>query len=290
MKTYTLKWGKHTLALGGRTAVMGIVNVTPDSFSDGGLYYNIDKAVEHGRQLAESGADIIDIGGESTRPFADSVSTEEELQRVVPVIAKLAAKIAIPISIDTVKAEVARQALDAGASIINDISALRHDKNMADLAAQYGVPLILMHIQGTPRTMQVAPQYDNLIAEIKTFLEDAIRHAEKKGVLRSAIIVDPGIGFGKTAQHNYSIIRHLDQFESLDVPILIGLSRKAFIRNTLKAAYDREFTPDSAWVETGTQAAVSASVLKGAHIVRVHDVANTRATLEIADTLKRFES
>ncbi|MDM8543051.1 dihydropteroate synthase [Desulfococcaceae bacterium HSG9] len=290
MKTYTLKWGKHTLELGGRTAVMGIVNVTPDSFSDGGLYYNIDKAVEHGCQLAESGADIIDIGGESTRPFADSVSAEEELQRVVPVIEKLAAKIAIPISIDTVKAEVARQALDAGASIINDISALRHDKNMADLAAQYGVPLILMHIQGTPRTMQVAPQYDNLIAEIKTFLADAIRSAEKKGVLRSAIIIDPGIGFGKTAQHNYSIIRHLDQFESLDVPILIGLSRKAFIRNTLKAAYGREFAPGSAWVETGTQAAVSASVLKGAHIVRVHNVANTRATLEIADTLKRFES
>jgi dihydropteroate synthase len=290
MKTYTLKWGKHTLELGRRTAVMGIVNVTPDSFSDGGLYYNIDKAVNHGRRLAENGADIIDIGGESTRPFADSVSAEEELRRVIPVIEKLAAKITVPISIDTVKAEVARQALDAGASIINDISALKHDKNMADLAAQYGVPLILMHIQGTPRTMQVAPEYGNLVAEIMTFLEDAIQHAEKKGVLRSAIIADPGIGFGKTAQHNYSIIRHLDQFESLDVPILIGLSRKAFIRNTLKAAYDREFTPDSTWVETGTQAAISAAVLKGAHIVRVHDVANTKATLAILDKLKLPES
>jgi len=287
MKTYTLKWGKHTLDLGRRTAVMGIVNVTPDSFSDGGLYYNIDHAVDHGRLLAENGADIVDIGGESTRPFADSVSVEEELRRVVPVIEKLATQISVPISIDTVKAEVAHQALEAGASIINDISALKHDKNMGDLAAQYGVPLILMHIQGTPRTMQVTPEYDNLIAEIKTFLADAIRHAEKQGVLRSHIIADPGIGFGKTAQHNYSIIRHLDQFESLDVPILIGPSRKAFIRNTLKTAYGREFTPDSTWVETGTQAAVSASVLKGAHIVRVHDVANTRATLEIIDTLQR---
>ncbi len=286
MKTYTLKWGRHTLELGRRTAVMGIVNVTPDSFSDGGLYYNIDNAVKHGRQLAENGADIIDIGGESARPFADSVSVEEELRRVVPVIEKLAAQIAVPISIDTVKAEVARKALEAGASIINDISALRHDKNMADLAAQYGVPLILMHIQGTPRTMQLAPQYDNLIAEIKTFLTGTIRNAEKRGVLRSAIIVDPGIGFGKTAQHNHSIIRHLNKFESLDVPILIGLSRKAFIRHTLKAAYGREFMPDSTPVETGTQAAVSAAVLQGAHIVRVHDVANTKATLAIVDTLK----
>ncbi len=285
MKTYTLKWGRHTLQLGRRTAVMGIINVTPDSFSDGGLYYNVDRAVAHGRQQAENGADIIDIGGESTRPFADSISIEEELQRVLPVIEKLAAQIEVPISIDTVKAEVARQALDAGASIINDISALKHDKNMADLAAHYGVPLILMHIQGTPRTMQVDPEYDNLIVEIKTFLEDAIRHAERKGVLRSNIIADPGIGFGKTAQHNYSIIRHLDQFDSLDVPILIGPSRKAFIRNTLKAAYGHEFTPDSTWVETGTQAAVSASVLKGAHIVRVHDVPNTRATLEIINAL-----
>jgi len=286
MKTYTLKWGQHTLELGRRTSVMGIVNVTPDSFSDGGLYYHVDRAVDHGCQLAENGADIIDIGGESTRPFADSVSTEEELRRVLPVIEKLAAQISIPISIDTVKAEVAHQALEAGASIINDISALKHNKKMADLAAQYGVPLILMHMQGTPRTMQVAPEYDNLIDEIKIFLSDAIRNAEKKGVLRANIIADPGIGFGKTVQHNYNIIRHLDQFDSLDVPILIGASHKAFIRNTLKAVHGREFAPDSPEVETGSQAVVSASALKGAHIVRVHDVANTKATLEIINKIK----
>jgi len=289
MKTYTLEWDRYKLKLGRRTVVMGIVNVTPDSFSDGGLYFDIDKAVEQGLRLVDEGADIIDIGGESTRPFADSVAIEEELRRVIPVIEKLVRQIEVPISVDTVKAEVARRALDAGAAIINDISACKHDKNMAPLAAEAGVPLILMHILGTPRTMQVDPHYDNLIEDIKTFLVEAIRRAEESGVARSNIIADPGIGFGKTFQHNYSIIRHLDQFESLDVPILIGPSRKAFIRNTLKEAHGREFTPDSIWVETGTQAAVSASVLKGAHIVRVHDVANTRATLEIIDTLNNAE-
>ncbi len=289
MKTYTLKWGQRILELGRRTAIMGVVNVTPDSFSDGGLYFNIDKAVAHGREMAENGADIIDIGGESTRPFAESVSEDEELRRVLPVIEKLASQVSIPISIDTVKAEVARLALDAGACMINDISALTHDQNMAALAAEHGVPVILMHIQGTPRTMQVDPHYDDLIGEIKAFLEDAIRRAERQGVRRSNIIVDPGIGFGKTTEHNFSIIRNLNQFASLDAPILIGASRKAFIRNTLKAVYEREFTPDSDRVETGTQAAVSAAVLNGAHIVRVHDVANTRDTIAIIDALRNAD-
>jgi dihydropteroate synthase len=285
MKIYNLEWGNHRLALGKRTCIMGILNVTPDSFSDGGEFFTFDDAVAQGLKLFEDGADILDIGGESTRPFSDVVSVEEEIRRVIPVIETLAARISIPISIDTTKAGVARRAIKAGASIINDVSALRLDHGLADVAAEYDVPIILMHMLGTPKTMQTNPVYDDLINEIKRFLENAVDYAQSKGISKSKIIIDPGIGFGKTVEHNLLLIKHLHEFKTLDVPILIGLSRKAFIRNILKDTTVKDINPDLPVVELGTQASVAAAVLNGAHMVRVHNVANTRTTLKIIDAI-----
>jgi dihydropteroate synthase len=236
--------------------------------------------------MADEGADIIDIGGESTRPFSEQIPVEEEIRRVVPVIKKLAQRIDIPISIDTTKTDVAIKAIDAGAAMINDISALRFDANMATVAKKYDTPLILMHMLGTPGTMQQSPEYDDLISEIRSFLEKAIQTAENKGVARSKIIIDPGIGFGKTVNHNFQLIDNLYAFNSLDVPILIGPSRKSFIRSTLKNGNETEIKPDNPVVETGTQAAIAASILKGAHIVRTHNVANTKITVKIIDAVK----
>lgn len=287
MKQYTLSWGSHNLVLGEQyTAVMGVVNVTPDSFSDGGKFFSFKTAVARGQKLAQEGADVIDIGGESTRPFSDSVSVEEEIRRVVPVIEALARRVSIPISIDTTKAAVARRALDAGASIINDVGALRLDADLATVASEYGVPVILMHMLGMPKTMQVSPVYDDLISDIKVFLEDAIKRAMQNGILKSNIIIDPGIGFGKTLEHNLLIIKHLHEFETLDAPVLIGPSRKTFIRKLLKNSEVKDIKPDQPVVETGTQAVVCAGVLNGAHIVRVHDVASTRATIKIIKAIK----
>ena len=268
---------------------MGVVNVTPDSFSDGGKFYNTDGAIAQGEKLAAQGADIIDIGGESTRPFSDPVSVEEEIRRVVPVIDKLARRVPVPISIDTTKADVARRALDAGAAIINDVTALRFDPGLAALAVEFDTPLILMHMLGEPKSMQVAPSYANLIEDIRSFLADAVGRAENLGVPRSKIFVDPGIGFGKTVAHNLLLIKHVQAFASLDTPILIGASRKAFIRKILKQAHEEDIRPDLPIVETGSQAAVSAAVLNGAHIVRVHDVANTLATVKILDTMMQAQ-
>ncbi len=290
METYNLAWGKHRLVLGKGTCIMGILNVTPDSFSDGGKFFTLDDAVAQGQKLFEDGADILDIGGESTRPFSAAVSVEEEIRRVVPVIEKLARRISIPISIDTTKATVARRALEAGASIINDVSALRLDHEIADVAAEYGVPVILMHMLGTPKTMQIDPTYDDLIEEIIAFLKNAMNQAEKKGIAKSKIIIDPGIGFGKTVEHNLLLIKHLHEFKTLDVPILIGSSGKAFIRNILKDKTVKDINPDLAVVETGTQASIAASVLNGAHIVRVHNVSNTRATIKIIDAIKNVQN
>lgn len=289
MKTYKLSWGAHSLELGKRTSIMGILNVTPDSFSDGGKFFTCDAAVAQGEKLVEDGADIIDIGGESTRPFSDAVSDQEEIRRVVPVIEKLVKRISIPISIDTTKASVAKRAIEAGASIINDIGALRFDHDMAQVAAEYEIPVILMHMKGTPKTMQVSPAYDDLIGEIKAFLENAIKHAEKSGISRSKIIIDPGIGFGKTVEHNLLLINNLHSFDTLNVPILIGPSRKSFIRNILKDKLREDIEPDLPALETGTQAAIAASILHGAHIIRVHDVANTCATVKIIDALKNAQ-
>jgi dihydropteroate synthase len=288
-KTYHFSWWDYTLELGRQTCIMGVVNVTPDSFSDGGRFYDHHAAVAQGERLAAEGAAILDIGGESTRPFSDTVTVEEEIRRVVPVIEKLAQRVSVPISIDTTKAEVARQALKVGASIINDVSALRFDPAIAVLAAESDTPLILMHMLGEPKSMQVLPRYDNLIEEIFIFLEDAVQRAELQGVSRAKIIVDPGIGFGKTVAHNLLLIKHLQAFTRIDLPILIGTSRKAFIRKILKDAHDQDIRPDLPIVENGTQATVAAAILNGAHIVRVHDVANTIATVKILDALMNVQ-
>lgn len=284
-KKYKIQWHNHCLDLGTKTCVMGILNITPDSFSDGGYFFNTDLAVEQGLEMAAAGADIIDIGGESTRPFSDSVSAKEENERVVPVIEKLAKRISIPISIDTNKADVAQKALKAGASIINDISALSMDPEMAALAAEFDVPVILMHMKGRPKTMQVSPEYDDLIGDIKSFFKDVIDRAVKKGISKSRIIIDPGIGFGKNLEHNLTLINQLHEFESLDQPLLAGSSRKAFIRNILKPPGVKDLDPMLPEVETGTQASVAASIMRGAHIVRVHNVANTCATVKIIDAV-----
>ncbi|MBU2464032.1 MAG: dihydropteroate synthase, partial [Candidatus Edwardsbacteria bacterium] len=221
--------GKYKFDTADKPLIMGILNLTPDSFSDGGRFNTTDKALVQAIKMIEQGADIIDIGGESTRPGADKVSVEEEIARVVPVIEALAKKSDIPISIDTYKSEVARRSLEAGVSIINDISGLRFDQNMAGVAAEFKAGLVLMHIKGTPEDMQKDPQYDDLLDEIKKYLKDSIKIALEAGVERSAIAIDPGIGFGKTVEHNLSLIKNLTYFKDLDCPIVIGASRKSFI-------------------------------------------------------------
>jgi dihydropteroate synthase len=276
-KEYTLSWQGHSLELGKRTCIMGVLNATPDSFSDGGMYFNRDKAVEQGMILAGDGADIIDIGGESTRPYAPAVSEAEERDRVIPVIEALVREIDKPISIDTCKAGVAEAALKAGASIINDISALRFDNRMATIAAASGVPVILMHMQGTPGSMQDKPFFNDLIPEIIDFLNASIDAAFKAGIKREMIIIDPGIGFGKNFEHNLEIIRDLDRFADLDLPVLLGPSRKAFIgRITGKEPHERD---------AGTMAAVAAGILNGAHIVRVHNVKMAVDTARVVDEI-----
>jgi dihydropteroate synthase len=290
MKAFNLEWGKYRLDFGRRTLIMGVLNVTPDSFSDGGKFFSLDGAVDQGYKLFEDGADILDIGGESTRPFSDPVSEEEEIQRVVPVIEKLSKRIPIPISIDTTKAGVAEQAVKAGASMINDVSSLRFDPKMASVVVDYAVPVILMHMLGNPKTMQIEPTYDDLIGEIKAFFENAIDLAENMGISRSKIIIDPGIGFGKTVGHNLLLIQRLHEFKTLKVPIMIGTSRKAFIRNLLKGNTGEEVNADAVIVERGTQASVAAAILNGAHIVRVHNVANTRVTVKITDAIKNAQN
>lgn len=286
MTPSTLAWGKHRLDLGPRTLVMGIVNVTPDSFSDGGRFLGRDDAIDQGLRLLDEGADILDIGGESTRPFSDPVSTAEELRRVIPVIEALARKGSVPISIDTTKAEVARQALEAGASIINDISSLRVDPAMAEVAVRHDVPIILMHMLGTPKTMQVDPAYDDVVAEVVAFLHQAVEKAVQAGIPADRILVDPGIGFGKTIDHNLELMGRLGDLHELGCPILVGSSRKAFIRHLLKPANGKDIPADLPIVATGTQATVAAAALQGVHIVRVHEVADTRATLSIIDAIR----
>lgn len=274
---YTLSWAGNSLSLGKRTCIMGILNVTPDSFSDGGFFLSRDKAIEQGIAMALDGADIIDVGGESTRPYSNPIPEEEELERVIPVIDGLSRELAIPISIDTCKAAVAKAAIKAGASIINDISALRFDHNMGSVAAETGVPVILMHMQGTPGNMQVNPFYNNLIPEIMDFLITAAESAMKAGINREMIIIDPGIGFGKTFEHNLNIIKDLDQFAVLDRPILLGTSRKSFIGRILGN--------DPGKRDVGTMATVSACIMNGAHIIRVHNVKMAVETAKVIDEI-----
>ncbi|MDY6971914.1 MAG: dihydropteroate synthase [Thermodesulfobacteriota bacterium] len=277
--SFMLRWSGHVLDLNQRTCIMGILNVTPDSFSDGGRYFRFDKAVEHGLEMAGSGADIIDVGGESTRPYSQRISANEEIDRVTPIIEALAKELAIPLSIDTYKSEVAQEALKAGASMINDISAFRFDPNMASIAAGAGVPVILMHMKGTPQYMQDNPVYENLMPEIINFFQDAIKRSVKAGVKEDLIILDPGIGFGKTFDDNIRIIRELSVFASLQRPILLGTSNKAFIGHILdKESHERD---------TGTMATVAAGVMAGAHIVRVHNVQKALETVRTIDAIKR---
>lgn len=290
MKHYTVAWGDHRLTLGLRTLVMGVVNVTPDSFSDGGRFLSCDDAIAQGLRLMDEGADILDIGGESTRPFSEAVSTEEELGRVIPVIEALSRRGTIPISIDTTKSEVARKALAAGASIINDVSALRVDPAMADVAVDCDVPIILMHMLGTPKTMQANPEYDDVVAAVCTFLRQAIERAVQAGIDARRIIVDPGIGFGKTFTHNLQLLHHLKDLQALNCPVLVGSSRKAFIRHLLKSPGEKDIRADLPIVATGTQATVAISALRGAHIVRVHEVAETRATLKVVDAIRNADT
>jgi len=259
------------------TTVMGILNVTPDSFSDGGLYFDKDRAVEQALRMVEEGAHIIDVGGMSTRPGSEPVEVEEEIRRTAPVIEAIAHRAGVPVSIDTYRSEVARRALEAGASIVNDISGLRFDADMAAVAAEAGAPVIVMHIKGTPRDMQANPEYEALVPEILDYLRESMRIAESAGI--GQVIVDPGIGFGKTFDQNLEIINSLEEFVRLGRPVLVGASRKAFIGEILDGA------PQTDRLE-GTSAVVTASILKGAHIVRVHDVGHMSRVARTADAIR----
>lgn len=277
--TFHLRGPGLDLSLGPRTLLMGILNITPDSFSDGGLFLKTDEAVRRAEALAEEGADLVDIGGESSRPGADPVPAEEEIRRVVPVIEHLAKRLTIPISIDTVKAEVARRALAAGARIVNDISALHFDPEMTPLVAREGVPVVLMHMQGTPKTMQVHPVYTDVIHEIRDFFESRIQWAERSGIPRDRIVLDPGIGFGKTTEHNLEILSRLGEFGTFGQPLLIGPSRKSFIGQVLGMSVEERIE--------GTAAAVAVGVLNGASIIRVHDVKAMGRVVRMVEAMRR---
>lgn len=256
---------------------MGILNVTPDSFSDGGAFLETDKAVAQGLLMAEDGVEIIDIGGESTRPGSLPVSEEEEIRRILPVVKELRKRTSVLLSVDTSKAAVARRAVDAGADIINDVSAMTFDPGMVSVAVEAGVPVVLMHMRGTPRTMQDDPSYGDLLGEICSFFSERIQKAKEAGIKSTRIVIDPGIGFGKTTGHNLSLIDRLDALEEFDCPILAGVSRKAFIGKILNVP-----------VEDRLEGGIAAGVLcivRGAHILRVHDVKAMRRAADMADAI-----
>jgi dihydropteroate synthase len=257
---------------------MGAINITPDSFSDGGLYLEPERAVDLALEMVAQGVDIIDIGGESTRPGSRGVDAEEELRRIIPVIRGITAQTDTLLSVDTRKARVAREALEAGCQIVNDVTALRFDSEMARVAARHGAVIVLMHMRGTPETMQRDIRYESLISQIIAYLRESIGLAEKAGIDRERIVIDPGIGFGKTVDHNLAVIKHLYQFRILGQPILIGTSRKSFIGKILDLEVDQR--------EEGTLASVVASILHGAHIVRVHNVRNAVRAARIADAVR----
>ena len=277
-KLYTVKLRGKVLELGRRTLIMGVLNVTPDSFSDGGRFADYERALARAFELISAGADILDVGGESTRPGSAPVPGPVELERVIPIIRAVRESSDIPISIDTSKSEVALQSLAAGADIINDVSSLRFDPGMARAAAASGAPLILMHMLGAPRTMQINPVYESVISEIIAFLEQRMKFAVKNGIERSQIIVDPGIGFGKTVTHNLNIIRDLDSFSCMDRPVMLGASRKRFIGKILGRPEDER--------ELGTAVVNAFGIAAGAHILRVHDVAFHREAVGLAEAVR----
>ena len=285
-----LKLRSRTLILGPRTLVMGVLNVTPDSFSDGGNFFSQEKAVQHALQMERDGADLIDIGAESTRPGSLGIADDEEWSRLAPVLAALRTRLKIPISVDTRKSEIAAKAIEGGAELINDVSGLKHDPHIAEISAQTRVPLILMHMRGEPRTMQQKPFARDALKDVTNGLRESLSIAGKAGVANSQIVLDPGIGFGKSYAQNYQLLADLPQLAKLGFPILVGTSRKGFIGTTL--AQDAKVAPSATppgvageikiW---GTAATVTASILQGAHIVRVHDVAQMVSVARIADCI-----
>jgi dihydropteroate synthase len=262
-----------------RPLIMGVVNVTPDSFFDGGRYFDAETAVAHAVRLVEEGADLLDIGAESTRPGADIVDEAEERRRAIPVVTAIARAVTVPISIDTSKAAVARAALDAGAVLVNDVTALRGDPAMADVVAQTGAGIVLMHMHGTPRTMQQAPRYDDVVGEISEFFEERIRFALAHGIVRRQIILDPGIGFGKLLVHNLALLAQLRCFLQFDCPLLVGVSQKGFLGQLV----DRP-VQERQW---GTAAAVAVAVDRGAGILRVHDVRAMKDVVQVTAAISR---
>jgi dihydropteroate synthase len=275
-----LRCSKKNFDFTERSFIMGILNVTPDSFSDGGIFLDKSRAVDHGIDLAEQGADIIDVGGESTRPGSLPVTIDEELRRVIPVIKELACRVNVPISIDTTKAEVAQKALDAGAEIVNDISSMTFDPGMEKVVSGYRVPVILMHMAGIPRTMQENVHYESLINDIYRTLQIRVRAALEAGIEEDKIVIDPGIGFGKSVEKdNLTILRCLETLKSLGRPLLVGPSRKAFIARLSGDEINQR--------DEGTGAAVAIAVYNGANIVRVHNVAKMKIAAMVADAIKR---
>ena len=274
-----IKIGKKKLDFGRRTYVMGILNVTNDSFSDGGMFIDVDAAVDHAKGMVRDGADIIDVGGESSRPGSRGMDARTEISRVIPVIKRLKKETDSIISIDTTKSKVAAAAVEAGAHMVNDISGLRFDNKMASVVSSCGVPIVVMHILGKPRTMQKKPSYKDLISDIIIYLKNSIELAIKRGIQREKIIVDPGIGFGKTTEHNLEILKRLREFKSLGQPVLVGTSRKSLIGNVLDLSVDQRIE--------GTAATVAAAVLNGANIVRVHDVKEMCRVIRMTDAIKK---
>ena len=275
---YVLKTFRREINLGKKTLIMGILNITPDSFSDGGLYCSQQKAVERGLQMVDEGADIIDIGGESTRPGAKSIEASVELKRVLPVIESLVKQVKIPISIDTTKAKVAKLALASGAEIVNDISALHGDKKIAKTISDEGAAVILMHMRGNPRNMQKGNLvYNNLMGEVTDYLEKSSEKALKAGIEKDCLVIDPGIGFGKTPEDNYKIIKNLSQLKELGMPVMIGTSRKSFIGKATGGEPEQRLE--------GTAATIAAAIMNGCHIVRVHDVAAMKKVAAVTDAI-----
>lgn len=266
-KDYTLRFEK--------TLIMGILNVTPDSFSDGGLFNDVDTAVAHGKKMVSDGADVIDVGGESSRPGSAPLSEKEELDRILPVVTRLLHEVSVPISIDTYKPLVADACLQAGAHLINDITGLINPE-MRKVAVKHNVPVVLMHMMGTPKTMQQNPVYQDMIGEIKVFFQERVATARKAGIQH--IIIDPGIGFGKTVEHNLQILKHLGEFKTLSCPILVGPSRKSFIGMITGLSVKERLD--------GTLAAVTVAVMNGANIVRVHDVNECKRAVQVADAIR----
>ena len=281
-KTFWLKLRSGRLRLGERTLIMGVLNVTPDSFSDGGKFFDVKSAVRHALAMQLDGADILDIGAESTRPGSLAISATEELRRLLPVLEALRGKLKIPISVDTQKSAVAELALGAGTEMVNDISGLRSDPELASVAAKYGAPLILMHMRGTPRTMQKGPFARDVMRDVLSGLRKSIATATKFGVKQSQIVIDPGIGFGKGYSQNYELLAKLRELAKLGYPVLVGTSRKGFLGTTLAKNGKPASADERMWA---TAATVAASILNGAYIVRVHDVAEMKQVALTIDAL-----